>query len=95
MARSRAALGWPAVVDAAAMTRLAARLRAAIDGGRPAVLDLAKAGRPPAAALQLLVSASRAGDAFVLREPSPDFVEGCSQLGMFGALMAMPMEQPK
>ena len=67
MARARA-VAWPAVLDAAALSRLAGRLRAAIDGGRPLVLDLAKAGRPTAAALQVLIAASRAGDAFVLRE---------------------------
>jgi hypothetical protein len=71
---------------------LAERLRTALQNGRPLVIDLSEAGEPSAAAAQLLISAARSGDAFVLRNPSRAFVDGCSALGLFAALMAMPLE---
>ncbi|MEK0084997.1 STAS domain-containing protein [Benzoatithermus flavus] len=71
---------------------LADRLRAALQSGQPLVIDLSEAGEPGAAAMQLLIAAARSGDAFVLRNPSRAFVDGCSALGLFAALMAMPLE---
>jgi hypothetical protein len=71
---------------------LAERLRAALAGGRPLVVDLGEAKAPSTAAVQLLMAAARSGDAFVLRNPSRAFVDGCSAIGLFAALMAMPLE---
>lgn len=71
---------------------LADRLRVALQSGQPLVIDLSEASEPGAAAMQLLISAARSGDAFVLRNPSRAFVDGCSELGLFAALMAMPLE---
>jgi hypothetical protein len=83
---------WTGFDRSDALTDLADRLRQALRRGQPLVLDLSAAGEPPAAAVQLLVAATRAGDAFVLRNPSSAFVDGCSALGLFSTLMAMPME---
>ena len=83
---------WRRAEGIHSITELADRLRLALEAGRPLTIDLGQAGDPDSAVLQLLVAASRAGDAFVLRDPSPAFVDGCSTLGLFSVLMAMPME---
>ena len=83
---------WRRATSVQDVSELAERLRHALESGRPLVLDLSEAGEPDSAVLQLLVAASRAGDAFVLRRPSDAFVDGCGALGLFGTLMALPME---
>jgi hypothetical protein len=83
---------WAGLDRSEALADLADRLRQALQRGQPLVLDLSAAGEPSAAAVQLLIAALRAGDAFVLRSPSRTFVDGCSALGLFSTLMAMPME---
>jgi hypothetical protein len=83
---------WAGLERIEAVQELADRLRLALQRGRPLVVDLSAAAEPGAAAVQLLIAAARAGDAFVLRSPSPAFVDGCSALGLFSALMTMPME---
>jgi hypothetical protein len=83
---------WAGLERSEELADLADRLRQALQRGQPLVLDLSAAGEPSAAAVQLLIAAMRAGDAFVLRNPSRAFVDGCGTLGLFSTLMAMPME---
>ena len=83
---------WASLERSGELADLADRLRQALQRGQPLVLDLSAAGEPSAVAVQLLIAAMRAGDAFVLRNPSSAFVDGCSALGLFSTLMAMPME---
>jgi hypothetical protein len=85
-------LAWRRADGLQDIADVAERLRAAIESATPLVIDLSGAGDPDSPFVQLLISASRAGDAFVLRDPSPAFVDGCSALGLFSVLMAMPME---
>jgi anti-anti-sigma regulatory factor len=85
-------LVWRRAEGIGSITELADKLRSALEAGRPLTIELSEAGDPDSAVLQLLVSASRAGDALVLRNPSPAFVDGCSTLGLFSVLMSMPME---
>ena len=73
---------------------LADRLHTALQEGRSVVVDLATAPAPSAAGIQLLVAAARGTEVLVLRRPSRTFVDGCSALGLFAALMAIPMERP-
>lgn len=83
---------WAGLEGLEPLSLLAERLRAAAQAGRPLVIDLGEAKAPSAAGMQLLMAAARSGDAFVLRNPSRAFVDGCSALGLFAALMAMPLE---
>lgn len=84
---------WAGSPEPAALNALAQRLRGAAAEGQPLVIDLSEATTPSAAAVQLLLSAAASGAAFLLRRPSRAFVDGFNMLGLFAALMAMPMEE--
>jgi hypothetical protein len=84
---------WAGSLESAALNALAQRLRGTAAVGKPLVVDLTEATTPSAAAVQLLLSAAASGAAFLLRRPSRAFVDGFNTLGLFAALMAMPMEE--